>query len=93
MRRLVQEGYDKATQILTEKRADLDTIANGLLEFETLTGEELMGLLEGKRPVREEPAVVGHAAARLVGAERRVQSRARRRRHGADAGLTIGHKK
>jgi cell division protease FtsH len=54
VRRLVQEGYDDAKRILTEKRADLDTLANGLLEFETLSGEELIGLLQGKRPVRED---------------------------------------
>jgi cell division protease FtsH len=54
VRRLVQEGYDQAKRILTEKRAQLDTLANGLLEFETLTGEELKGLLAGKRPVRDE---------------------------------------
>ncbi|WP_024879623.1 ATP-dependent zinc metalloprotease FtsH [Methylosinus sp. LW3] len=54
VRRLVQEGYDDAKRILTEKRADLDVLANGLLEFETLTGEELIGLLQGKRPVRED---------------------------------------
>ncbi|RTL80507.1 MAG: ATP-dependent metallopeptidase FtsH/Yme1/Tma family protein [Hyphomicrobiales bacterium] len=53
VRRLVQEAYDKARQILTEKRAQLDTIANALLEFETLSGEEMKGLLQGKRPVRE----------------------------------------
>jgi cell division protease FtsH len=53
VRRLVQEAYDKAKQILTEKKAQLDTLANGLLEFETLTGEEMKGLLQGKRPVRE----------------------------------------
>jgi cell division protease FtsH len=54
VRRLVQEGYDTAKRILTEKRAQLDTLANGLLEFETLSGEEIVGLLAGKRPVREE---------------------------------------
>jgi cell division protease FtsH len=53
VRRLVQEAYDKAKQILTEKQSQLDTLANGLLEFETLTGEEMRGLLQGKRPVRE----------------------------------------
>ena len=55
VRRLVQEAYDTAKQILTEKRAHLDILANGLLEFETLTGEEINGLLAGKRPVRDEP--------------------------------------
>jgi cell division protease FtsH len=54
VRRLVQEGYDKAKDILTEKRHELDILANGLLEFETLAGDEIVGLLAGKRPVRED---------------------------------------
>jgi len=53
IRRLVEAGYAEATQILTEKRADLEVLAKGLLEFETLTGEEITDLLAGKRPVRE----------------------------------------
>jgi len=54
VRRLVQEGYETAKRILTEKRNDLETLADALLEFETLTGEEIVGLLNGKRPVRED---------------------------------------
>jgi cell division protease FtsH len=53
IRRLVETGYEEAQQILTEKRADLETLAKGLLEFETLTGDEIKDLLMGKRPVRE----------------------------------------
>jgi cell division protease FtsH len=53
IRRLVEAGYAEATQILTEKRADLEVLAKGLLEFETLTGDEIGDLLVGKRPVRE----------------------------------------
>jgi cell division protease FtsH len=53
VRRLVQEAHDTATRILTERRADLETLARGLMEFETLTGEEIVGLLQGVRPVRE----------------------------------------
>jgi cell division protease FtsH len=53
IRRLVEAGYTEAEQILTEKRADLETLAKGLLEFETLTGDEIKDLLLGKRPVRE----------------------------------------
>ena len=53
IRRFVEEGYNEATQILTEKRADLETLAKGLLEFETLTGDEIQDLLNGKKPNRE----------------------------------------
>jgi cell division protease FtsH len=53
IRRLVEEGYNQATQILTEKRADLEALAKGLLEYETLTGEEIQDLLKGKKPNRE----------------------------------------
>src|SRR6187397_2699784 len=53
IRRLVEAGYADANRILEEKRADLETLARGLLEFETLTGDEIKDLLAGKRPIRE----------------------------------------
>jgi cell division protease FtsH len=53
IRRLVEEGYKEAEQILTDKRGDLETLAKGLLEFETLTGDEIKDLIMGKRPTRE----------------------------------------
>src|ERR1700748_1968852 len=53
IKRLVEEGYNEATKILTEKRADLEALAKGLLEFETLSGDEIIDLLKGKKPNRE----------------------------------------
>ncbi|MBN8990288.1 MAG: ATP-dependent zinc metalloprotease FtsH [Rhizobiales bacterium] len=53
IRRFVENGYNEATRILTEKRADLEALAKGLLEFETLSGEEIIDLLNGKKPNRE----------------------------------------
>jgi len=53
VKRLVGEGHDEARKVLEAKRADLETLAKGLLEFETLTGDEIKDLLAGKRPVRE----------------------------------------
>ena len=53
VRKLVEAGNAEATQILTDKRSDLEVLARGLLEFETLSGDEIKDLLEGKRPVRE----------------------------------------
>jgi len=53
VRRLIEEGHEEARRILEEKRDDLETLAKGLLEFETLSGDEIKDLLDGKRPVRE----------------------------------------
>ena len=53
IRRLVEEGYKEATRILTEKHGDLEALAKGLLEFETLSGDEIVDLLKGKKPNRE----------------------------------------
>jgi cell division protease FtsH len=53
IRRLVEEGHNEARRILEEKHAELEILAKGLLEFETLTGDEIRDLLLGKRPNRE----------------------------------------
>jgi len=53
IRRLVEAGFQEANDILTAKRAELDLLAKGLLEFETLSGDEIKDLLNGKRPRRE----------------------------------------
>ena len=52
IRRLVEEGFDEARRILTEKADDLEVLAQGLLEYETLSGEEINDLLQGKQPSR-----------------------------------------
>ena len=53
VRRLVEAGLAEATRIIIEKRQDLEILAKGLLEYETLTGEEIVGLLKGHPPVRD----------------------------------------
>jgi cell division protease FtsH len=53
VRRLVESGLNDARRILTEKGADLEALAQGLLEYETLSGDEIRNLLDGKPPVRD----------------------------------------
>ena len=53
IRRLVEEAHTEARRMLEEKRSELEVLAKGLLEFETLSGDEIKDLLAGKRPVRE----------------------------------------
>ena len=38
-----------------ERLADLHTVAKALLEYETLSGEEIINLLKGVAPNREDP--------------------------------------
>ena len=55
VKRLVTEGWDEARKILTEKADDLEKLAQALLEYETLSGEEIRDLLEkGAAPNRDE---------------------------------------
>ena len=53
IRRLVETGLAEARRILTDHRDELETLAQGLLEYETLSGDEIKNLLAGKPPVRE----------------------------------------
>jgi len=53
VRRLVEGGHAEATRIITERRNDLEILAKGLLEYETLSGDEILALLQGRPPVRE----------------------------------------
>jgi cell division protease FtsH len=53
VRKLVETGLEEARMILTEKRGDLEILAKGLLEYETLTGEEIKDLIKGIKPNRE----------------------------------------
>ena len=53
VRRLVEMGHAEATRIITTKREQLEALAKGLMEYETLSGDEIIGLLDGRPPVRE----------------------------------------
>jgi cell division protease FtsH len=54
VRRLVQTAHDEARRILTERLDDLHTLAKALLEYETLSGDEIINALKGVKPNRDE---------------------------------------
>ncbi|MDA1022315.1 MAG: ATP-dependent zinc metalloprotease FtsH [Proteobacteria bacterium] len=63
VRRLIDEAETKARAILTKHMKDLETIAQALLEYETLSGKEVNSLLRGEsivRPEDEPPQEGGH---------------------------------
>jgi len=53
IKRLVASGLAEAQDILQAHKNDLETLAQGLLEYETLTGDEIKNLILGKPPVRD----------------------------------------
>ena len=47
IRRIVEQGYDRAKGLLEEHREQLETLAKALLEYETLSGDEIKTLIAG----------------------------------------------
>jgi cell division protease FtsH len=54
IRRIVDESYERARVILTENIDQLHTLAKGLLEYETLSGDEINRLLRGEPILRDD---------------------------------------
>ncbi|HEY4133855.1 MAG TPA: ATP-dependent zinc metalloprotease FtsH [Alphaproteobacteria bacterium] len=54
VRSIVEGGEAKAREILTAHIDDLHAIANGLLEYETLSADDVSKLLRGEKLVRED---------------------------------------
>ena len=50
VKRFIQEGYDRAYKILTEQNEEWERLAQGLLEYETLTGDEIKRVMKGEPP-------------------------------------------
>ena len=46
----IQNGYDRAYQILQDNHDEWERLAQGLLEYETLTGEEIERVMRGDPP-------------------------------------------
>ncbi|MGC1302187.1 MAG: ATP-dependent zinc metalloprotease FtsH [Caulobacteraceae bacterium] len=54
VKRLTQAGFEEARRIITERLEDLHTLAKAMLEYETLTGQEITDVLKGIPPKRDE---------------------------------------
>jgi cell division protease FtsH len=58
VRRLIQEAHDEARRILTEKHAEFEALAQALLEYETLSGEEITRVLRGEKLERPDDTLL-----------------------------------
>jgi len=55
IRKIVEAAYARAQKVLTDNLDDLHKLAKGLLEFETLNGDEIKALLRGEPIIRSRP--------------------------------------
>ncbi|MEO5938038.1 MAG: ATP-dependent zinc metalloprotease FtsH [Sphingomonas sp.] len=55
IKRLIEDGHKRATQVLTENIDQLHAVAGALLEYETLTGDEIKRLAAGDDIGRGDP--------------------------------------
>jgi cell division protease FtsH len=51
VQKFIKDGYDRALEIITENEEQFERLAQGLLEYETLTGEEIKRVMNGEPPV------------------------------------------
>lgn len=49
VRRIIEEGRERAMKLLSSRRKDLDILANALVEYETLNKEEIERVLRGEK--------------------------------------------
>ena len=69
IRRIVTTQYDRAVAILTEHRKELELIAESLLEYETIDGDDIDTLLRGGKLERPVAAVARKQKAEAATAE------------------------
>ena len=66
VRRLIDSGYQKATNLLNTNRDKLEAIANALLEYETLSGEQVEEIMDTGKLT---PPPSGSATEPMMGAQ------------------------
>jgi len=51
VKRIIDEGYDRAYKMIEDHEEEFERLAQGLLEYETLTGEEIKRVMAGLPPI------------------------------------------
>jgi cell division protease FtsH len=59
----IDEGYDEAYRIISENEEEFERLAQGLLEYETLTGDEIKRVMVGETPQPDDAEIAEAEAA------------------------------
>ena len=76
IRGLVEQGYNRAKELLTGHEDQLHLLANAMLEYETLSGDEIKALLDKGEITRDDgttikPSVIPAAGSSIPRAGKR----------------------
>lgn len=64
IKRIVNDAHAAATRILTEHRDQLEAVALALIDYETLTGDEIKQIMAGEKIARPDPSAEAPKAVR-----------------------------
>ena len=54
VRAFIQGGYEKAHEIISQNNVEFERLAQGLLEYETLTGDEIKKIMQGEQLTQDD---------------------------------------
>ena len=66
VKKLIDDGYTLALSILKKKKKEFERLAQGLLEYETLTGDEINKIIKGQKLTSEDEDVKKEAKPSLA---------------------------
>jgi len=66
VKKLIDDGYTLALSILKKKKKEFERLAQGLLEYETLTGDEINKIIKGQKLTSEDEDVKKEAKSSLA---------------------------
>ena len=77
VKRVIDEGYATATNILKKHKKEFERLAQGLLEYETLTGEEIQRVINGDPPNSDDDDGAGKSSTSSVVAVPKTKPKAK----------------
>ena len=90
IRKVVEDGYERAKHLLDEHRDELEMLAKALLEYETLSGDEIKKVIVGESIDRGGSQGSRDPGSRLVDPEGEAAQARRYRRTRSRRRLTAG---
>ena len=87
VKRFIDEGYEVAFKIIKEKEVEFERLAKGLLEYETLTGEEIQKVMKGENPFDNDDEEGGASEKEEASVTAIPKTRAKPKADGGDNGM------